>query len=615
VLAKFRYDINALRAIAVVSVLLFHLRISLFSGGFIGVDIFFVISGYLMTKIILLGIQNNNFSVWDFYSKRVKRIIPALLILVLSVTIAGFFIYLPGQYKENEANGFSSLLFFSNILYWRNSSYFASAADNNVFLHTWSLSVEWQFYLIYPLLLLLLSKLFGNKTKFVIVFIIAFLVSVLIFFIEDYRSQMASFFLLPTRTWELMAGGLAFIFADKIKSRVLLVLSYVSIILTIIFINDKVLWPGPLTIIPIVATFFIIVINHDDNILFKNTAVQTIGKVSYSIYLWHWPIIVFSRYLGYDLNLATDLFVVISSVTIAFFSFRYIESAKFQKTGGILGITAGLAAFALLFSNTDSNSWLFKRKTLEIESYIKIHKKDFDRQLGLGDCFIDGSSDISRFQGQLRTSCLAIDTNRKNVLLIGDSHAAALSKSLTKAFESRNVNLITATASGQHPVIGKIFTPVNAFDYIYFDYLLKNKRHISKIILEGNWFTAQTETVDMITKTIDYLKKQNIPVVVIGQNNIFTIPFPAIMAKWNESRVDNVNLYINKEAYQYNQLYKAKLKPYYVDIYYYSNIPKLDGNYEPFIVDEDHLSAFGSDLVVKKIFKDTVFQKRILNDL
>ena len=614
-MAKFRYDINALRAIAVVSVLLFHLKISFFSGGFIGVDVFFVISGYLMTKIILDGLQANNFSVWDFYSKRVKRIVPALVALVLAVTVAGFFIYLPGQYNENETNGFSSLLFFSNILYWKNSGYFASAADNNVFLHTWSLSVEWQFYLVYPLVILLLSKLFGNKTKFAIAFIVALVIFILFFLVEAFRSQTASFFLLPSRIWELLAGGLAFIFAGKIKSRVLLVLSYLAIILTVIFINDKVLWPGPLTFIPIVATFFIIVINHDDHILFKNKVVQTIGKISYSIYLWHWPIIVFSRYLGHDLNLVTDLFVIISSILIAILSFNYIESIKWQKVGGIIGLTVGLAALVLLFANVNTNGWLFKKETLEIESYIKIHKKGFDKQLGLGDCFIDGGANTSRFKGQIKSFCLEIDTNRKNVLLIGDSHAAALSKSFAKAFESININLVTATASGQLPVIGKIHTPTNAFDYIYFDYLVKNKRHINKIILEGNWFTAQTETVDMITKTIDYLKKQNIPVVIIGQNNIFTIPFPAIMAKWNENKVDNVNLYVNKEVYQYNQLYKAKLKPYYVDIYYYSNIPKLSSNNEPFIVDEDHFSAFGSDLVVKKIFKDSVFRKVILNDL
>ena len=162
---KFRYDINALRALAVISVFLFHLKIPLFSGGFIGVDVFYTISGFLMSKIVIDGLQKNTFSIWDFYSKRIKRIVPALLFLIFMITSVGYFIFLPNDYKTNDVNAFSSLLFYSNFHYWKDSlNYFRQQADSNIFLHTWSLSVEWQFYMIYPLFLLVLKKL--GYTKF-----------------------------------------------------------------------------------------------------------------------------------------------------------------------------------------------------------------------------------------------------------------------------------------------------------------------------------------------------------------------------------------------------------------------------------------------------------------
>ena len=308
---KFRFDINALRAIAVISVLLFHLDIPFFSGGFAGVDIFFVISGYLMTKIIVDGYRNDTFGILDFYAKRAKRIIPALMFLVLIVTVVGFFIYLPNQYKENEQNATASLLFFSNIFYWRNTGYFASASANNVFLHTWPLSLEWQFYLIYPIIIGLVLKFIRKKQFLIRIFLT---VVVLLFIISVYgahKSPVATFFLLPTRAWELLLGGLAVASQGKFKSTPLLVLCYLEIILTTVLFNDRFLWPGGYTLVPVVSTFLIIVLKSDDHFLLKNKIVQFFGKTSYSLYLWHWPIIVFSRYLGFSLT-APVVFVVLT---------------------------------------------------------------------------------------------------------------------------------------------------------------------------------------------------------------------------------------------------------------------------------------------------------------
>jgi peptidoglycan/LPS O-acetylase OafA/YrhL len=171
--SAFRYDINTLRAIAVLGVLLFHFKIPYAGGGFAGVDIFFVISGYLMSRIVLNGMSKDNFSILDFYKRRALRIIPALLMLVTIVTFVTFFIYLPADYKDVTKNGLSSLLFISNIDYSK-VDYFALSSDNNIFLHTWSLSVEWQFYLILPVVLVLINRYFRNdRNRFLLLFVFA----------------------------------------------------------------------------------------------------------------------------------------------------------------------------------------------------------------------------------------------------------------------------------------------------------------------------------------------------------------------------------------------------------------------------------------------------------
>ncbi|CAG5072036.1 hypothetical protein DYBT9623_03974 [Dyadobacter sp. CECT 9623] len=191
---EFRYDINALRALAVLGVVLFHYKVPYFQGGFSGVDIFFVISGYLMTRIIIRGLAKGNFSVIEFYSRRVKRILPGLLFLILCLTVINFFLYLPVDYSDFVKNAAASAVFYSNILYYK-SDYFDASSENNMLLHTWSLSVEWQFYLILPLVLMLVNRFLKNDRRgYLAVFLIA---AVLIFvgslFATDYRPN-ASFY-------------------------------------------------------------------------------------------------------------------------------------------------------------------------------------------------------------------------------------------------------------------------------------------------------------------------------------------------------------------------------------------------------------------------------------
>ena len=609
-MTKFRYDINALRAIAVLSVLFFHLRLPFFSGGFAGVDVFFVISGYLMSRIIFDGIDNNNLSVFDFWGKRIKRIVPALLVMVLIVSITGFFFYLPNEYKANEGNATSSLLFFSNISYWKHSGYFDSASENNIFLHTWSLSVEWQFYLIYPLVLWVISKIFKAKKQLTIFIAVATLLLCCLSIFWTYRSATASFYLLPMRTWEMLVGGLALLAERRVtfKNKALLIASYIIILLSTILLNNKLLWPGVFTIIPIVATFMVLVANQNDYAILKNGFIQFTGKISYSLYLWHWPLIVFAQYMGYQLNTLTICAIILLSFLLAYLSFRFIESIKLKNSIPIILILGILAYSTNKLTTIDANKRFFKKQTLEMAEYNDTHGLEIHKQFSQNCCFVSSGND--KLEDFKKRDCLKIDSSRKNFLLLGDSHAAALSSSLREEFARRNINFLQATAA-----FGFAFLDDNGpsdychqlYKYIFYDFLIKNKQHIDGVILGGNWFPHPKEVVEPSLKVIYYLKKLGIPVVILGQSNVYTIPFPSIIAKGLENNTDLTAFYTDKKTTVFNDFMNEKLKPYYIDIYYRTTIPKLSPNLDPYLFDTDHPTKYGADLMVKKIFSDPRF--------
>lgn len=381
-LKVFRYDINALRALAILGVLFFHYHIPHFAGGFAGVDVFFVISGYLMSKIIITGIYNNTFSVLDFYSKRVKRIIPALLLLITVLTIAGFFFYFPIDYQLNELNAAASLGFVSNILYWKTTSYFAAASNENILLHTWSLSVEWQFYLLYPFLLLGLDRLIQKKTTLFFVFVA---ITLAIFFAATWYTKTnatASFYLLPSRSWEMFFGGIAFLGEDFIKEfkyrKAFALLAYTVIIGCFILFTIGMPWPGKYTFVPVLATAVVILCNYNDFELLKHKSIQFIGRVSYSLYLWHWPVYVGAKYLGLNTGLLMSGLLMMLSLGLSYISYRYVESAPLKSNKPIL--SGALIAIVLTFclSKYSLNDVVFNIKQLNL---LTIRRRTLERSL------------------------------------------------------------------------------------------------------------------------------------------------------------------------------------------------------------------------------------------
>lgn len=282
----FRYDINGLRAIAVIAVVLFHFEPSWVPGGFAGVDVFFVISGFLMTGIIFNGLEKNDFNLFKFYAARAKRIIPPLAVLCIFWLVCGWFYLSSQEFQLLGKHAASSMGFISNFIYLKESGYFDAASNEKWLLHTWSLSVEWQFYIIYPLVLLCLKNIFRlEQLKRLIV-----IVTILGYVFGTYATikwPNESYYFLPSRAWEMMFGGIAYLYPmrlSKFSRKVAECIGLILIFASYAFVSNESAWPGYLALFPVLGAWLIIVSSQQSSIITNNLVFQSIGKWSYSVY-------------------------------------------------------------------------------------------------------------------------------------------------------------------------------------------------------------------------------------------------------------------------------------------------------------------------------------------
>lgn len=347
---EFRSDINGLRAWAVLAVILFHFNAAVLPGGFAGVDVFFVISGYLMTSIIYRGLDQHKFRVFQFYLARGRRIIPALLSPCLVLLLLGWFFLLPPEYLALGKHVAGSVGFVSNFVYWKEAGYFAAGAHEKWLLHTWSLSVEWQFYIIYPLVLMAVRNVLGQRSlRWVIL-----AGTVASFALSVYATKHfpdGAFFLLPTRAWEMMMGGLALLFPLRLQApqaRVIEVLGVALIALSYAFMSELNPWPGSLALLPVAGAFLVIQANRQQSVLTNNRLFQWLGNISYSLYIWHWPIVVLLAYSGVLTKPAWQVAGIAASLAAAQASYRWVEQPMRTLTQPGWSTAWAAAATALL---------------------------------------------------------------------------------------------------------------------------------------------------------------------------------------------------------------------------------------------------------------------------
>ncbi len=620
---KFRYDISFLRAFSVIAVMFFHFKIPFFTGGFLGVDVFFVISGFLMTQIVLRRFESDTFSLIEFYKKRVVRIIPALQFLLWFVLVASVLILLKPDIALNAKYSALASLFLSNIYYWKYVDYFTSG--DNILLHTWTLGVEWQFYLLYPLLLLLCKNYFKfRKQLFLILLSVVTLLSLLLMLYLSKSDNNFAFYMLPTRLWELSIGGIAYLISSKIKlsnnARNILVTSSIFILIAAVyFISEKIVWPSSYTMIPVMATVIVLAVNADLKI-FKNKGVNFLGNISYSLYLWHWVWYVLLNNFGY----ASGKYVVILillSVFFAYISYRFIENNKRIATIKYISISMmGLILVSVILFKYPSKFITQKISLYNNENYaIGTFKHDYIKnlkndQFNPCNCFI---TDNQKLQEYNFSNCLKLSTNKPNVLLLGDSHAAQYSKSLRRITE---YNIMEASGGYAFPLIDTRGKPETKelMNYIFQKFLPVNGNKIDLVIVSVHWMMkdnshlnySNEEIKEQILKTTDFLRKNNIKYLIVGQSEFYTLDYPRVLLLGNFGR--NENEFVNVKGLEMNDFLKKIIsRDNYIDIYNTPNVIHFNKDSKmPYMFDSNHFTSYGADQVI-----DNIVHKRIKDKL
>jgi peptidoglycan/LPS O-acetylase OafA/YrhL len=333
---KYRIEIDGLRAIAVIPVILFHAGFELFSGGFVGVDIFFVISGYLITTIILIEKETGKFKLVNFYSRRARRILPVLFFIIAFSTPFSFIYLYPNDFQSFAKSIISTSTFTSNIFFWLESSYFDVGVEYKPLLHTWSLAVEEQFYVLFPLAIMLFFR-FGNKPLQIILGGF-FLLSLVLSQFGSLYSPTFNFYMLPTRGWELLIGSfVAFYLLKKpqIKGNQLLSLIGLLLITYSVFEFDKQTpFPSLYALVPTIGTALILLYSSTNTIsyqLLSNKFLVYIGLISYSAYLWHQPIFALTRHaIPEDISTLTYIFLILLTLGLSVLTYKFIEN-PFRK--------------------------------------------------------------------------------------------------------------------------------------------------------------------------------------------------------------------------------------------------------------------------------------------
>ncbi|MGH1404207.1 MAG: acyltransferase family protein [Alphaproteobacteria bacterium] len=415
--------IDGLRGIAVLSVLIFHLDKNILQGGFIGVDIFFVISGFLITQIILRDLETDSFSFTTFYARRVRRIFPALFVMLIASFAAAIIFLAPEQYTYHFQSMRMAAGQISNFFFMAELDYFASENNSPALLHTWSLGVEEQFYLVWPLLLLACYKFLKPDTRYIPLILIGFISLIISEYLLSF-DQMQAFYMLHSRAWELAIGGLiAFKILPEIKNKnqtnLLSSLGLFLIIGSVSFIKED-HFPGLYALMPCLGTALIIYSGKNvqgivHKILSANVLVF-IGLISYSLYLWHWPVIIFYQsYFGDDLDVITKCGLALTSLIFGYLSYKFIETPfRTMKSSPVKVLIGGVLMIALLivisnvFKKFSKASW---RITAPIEEKVT-RPNSWVKTCSAEDSAYDPICTIGP------------NKEKYEVLLVGDSHAS-----------------------------------------------------------------------------------------------------------------------------------------------------------------------------------------------
>jgi peptidoglycan/LPS O-acetylase OafA/YrhL len=445
-LSSHRYipAIDGLRAIAVLAVILFHAFPHLIPGGYIGVDIFFVISGYLITNIIYTQVSAGNFSFRDFYARRIRRIFPALILVLVSVYALGWFVMLADEFKQLGKHIGAGAGFISNWAYWLESGYFDELHELKPLLNLWSLGVEEQFYIFWPCIIFIFLKLKWNL-RGTLFFLVGFSFLLNVLLIKDHQS--ATFYLPFSRFWELGLGGIVAIEKDSINRWNInpvgiFVIGALAIFTPMFLLSSQSLFPGWAALTPVLGTTFILTSIHRGGFgasLLSNRVLIYLGLISYPLYLWHWPVLSFSRLMkGEPLSSFESLALLVLSTIFAYLTYLLLEK-RVRHQGGKIVIVLCLLMAAIGFQgwNTYNRGGLEYRlrKTIQIP---EDQKRDFVKWENKG-MLPTGSCDPGFIYPEAHVCAQSNWEKSADIAVLGDSHAFSAYWGIAKVYSEDHV--------------------------------------------------------------------------------------------------------------------------------------------------------------------------------
>jgi peptidoglycan/LPS O-acetylase OafA/YrhL len=467
----YREDINLLRGLAVLVVCLYHFWPKYITGGYVGVDIFFVISGYLITGNILSDISNKKFSFTNFYSKRIRRIFPTLILLLVMLLIFGYFFFLPQDFLDLLKHQFYAISFISNFGFWREINYFNSAAELKPLLHIWSLAIEEQFYLVWPFLIYFsFKKNLNLKLTVSLVLIISLSLNLLFFS----KFQSATFYLPITRSWELCLGAILSIFSynkskliSVLKLKIFYLLGLILILISVFYFDQETLFPGVNALMPTVGSGLMIISGKAFHFRNKNVVKKIfneLGSISYSLYLFHWPLLSIN-YLSLDIPHIDHIILFVLSVFLAFIATHCFEkpikkNISLSKSTKYI-LTVYLLLFFLmcyLFYNRAQISIYFDKDRLgnAIDTLKKYESFDCKINYEYSDgCNFRTSDQYAK--ASIDDSCyMPKYENKPTIFMWGDSHMQALSYGIKERFYSSHNILQVCTHSSKPTLNGDV---------------------------------------------------------------------------------------------------------------------------------------------------------------
>lgn len=456
-LAWYRPDIDGLRAIAVLSVVIFHAFPDHFPGGYTGVDVFFVISGFLISGIIFRGLDRGTFSFADFYSKRVRRIFPALFTVLFTCYAVAWVILLKDEFKQFGNHVFAGAGFASNFALWKEAGYFDAAADVKPLLHLWSLAIEEQFYLIFPLLFYFAHKRKWNR-NYVVGFFVLLSFGLNIAFYAKYPT--ATFYNPATRFWEILLGSVLALIVDKlpksegrsgaIRQTTIGAIGLALVATGLFMATKKTAFPGWFALLPTVGAFLIIAAGMKSALnqyLLANPVMKWFGNISYPLYLWHWPILVFPRIVKSEIpSNQMRLVLLLVSIIISYLTYKAIENPL--RFGGrnrskVMALSLAMAVIGLVGYRTYKAQGIPSREVSQENFEGSFSSVDYIEHTEWG-CGIEPHEESLKYN-----RCQHDNREAPTIALLGDSKARALSYGLFKNTDSES-RMIFIGGSSEH---------------------------------------------------------------------------------------------------------------------------------------------------------------------